>query len=230
MKILVKFPSRERPHKWYMTIKRYIELSSGQDIKYLITLDSDDPLLLAYKNYCEILKSEGVTIEYIVGLSNNKIHAVNRDMDKSGEFDILVLASDDMICQVKNWDVVLRNEMWDYYPDTDGALFHWDGDANTAKHNSGQGLCTMCILGELYFERFGYIYNPEYTSLWCDNEYTEVGFMLNKMTKFDQVLFRHEHFSNNSSVPIDRLMRHTQSFYKQDEQVYLRRKEKNFDL
>jgi len=216
--ILVKFPSRERAHKWFLVINGYIQKQTTNDVKYLITLDQNDNLLLAYTNYCETLKSQGVNIEYIVGQSNSKIHACNRDMDKSGDWDIVVLGSDDMICQYEGWDNVLINEMGE---DTDRVLYHPDGFTQ---------LNTMCVMGKYYYKRFNYIYHHDYISLWADNEYQEVSRILGKEVKYDTVLFKHEHFSNMSSVRKDALMTKNESFYHRDKLTYDKRKEQNFNL
>lgn len=228
MKILCKWPSRERPHKFLLAIRKYIDYQVTDKVKYLITLDSNDHLLLAYTNYCETLKSQGIKIEYIVKNvtpldGTGKIEAVNRDMDKSGDWDIVVLASDDMICQIKGWDGILIKEMEENYQDTDGVLFHKDGFTE---------LNTMCILGRKYFERFNYIYHPDYISLWSDNEYMDVSRQLKKETIFETVLFKHEHYSNGSQFhhTKDSLMNRTEKYYQQDKLTYEKRKESNFGL
>jgi hypothetical protein len=72
------------------------------------------------------------------------------------------------------------------YPDTDGILFFNDGF-------KGQELNTLCILGKKYYERFNYIYYPEYKSTWCDNEFMLVGNQLRKQKYFPMVIIKHEH-------------------------------------
>lgn len=232
MQILCKFPSRQRPHKFFLCIKKYIDLQTTNDVRYLITLDKDDNLLLAYTNYCETLKSQGVNLEYVVGESTGKIHAVNRDMDDAGDWDILVLGSDDMQCVYHGWDNVLQTEMKEHYPDTDGVLFHKDGFTE---------LNTMVIAGRLYLDKLSFmtyelseiaIYHPDYVSLWCDNEFMDVSRQLGKETIFETVLFKHEHYSNGSQFhhTKDALMNKTEKYYRQDKEVYERRKSFNFGL
>lgn len=225
MDILVKFPCRERPQKLLQRITEYQSLSEDKNIQYLISLDSNDLTMNAY--VLGRLQALGVTV--CLGHSNNKIHACNRDIDKASEWDILVLASDDMVCIQQGWDSILKAEMAINFPDTDGVLFHWDGDRATKAHNNGAGLNTMCILGKKYYDRFGYIYHPDYKSLWSDNEFSDVSRILNKEYKSDIVLFKHDHYSNNGQQP-DNLMRKTQSFYTEDQQTYLKRKAVNFGL
>lgn len=226
MKILVKFPCRERPQKLISTLKGYINNSADpHNINYLITLDSDDSTMTS--QVLKEIQSLSPNITTIHGSSTDKIHAINRGMDSYKEhWDIVVLASDDMICEFKGWDNVLRIEMQKYYPDTDGALWFWDGDHATKRG----GLCTMNIMGKKYYDRFGYLYHPSYKSLWCDNEYTEVGLQLGKLKFFDLVLFRHIHFSNTPGLNPDRLMTHTQGFFMRDKENYYARKMQNFGI
>lgn len=228
MKILVKYPTRSRPKQFLQTLEGYISLSTRSDIHYLISIDSDDPSM----NNADMLQKIGgmENVTCIVGISHSKISAVNRDMWKVKEWDILVLASDDMICQCPAWDDILRKEMHDNFRNTDGVLYHWDGDPATAKHDNGKGLNTMCILGKKYYDRFKYIYHPTYKSLWCDNEFSDVSRILGKEYKSNTVLFKHEHHSNNSNIKPDALMIKTQSYYREDGENYRKRKMINFGL
>ena len=226
MKILVKFPTRSRPIKFIEVLKSYIELSSNPSkINYLVTYDNDDVTM--NEEVIATIKSLSKNITLLSGHSANKIHACNRGIETyNKKWDIVVLASDDMICQVEGWDEDIRNNMTDYFPDTDGCLWFWDGDVNTKKN----GLCTMNIMGNKYYNRFGYLYHPSYISLWSDNEYTEVGLLLNKIKFIDKVIFRHIHFSNTPNIQPDELMKKTQMFFHIDKANYVRRKEKRFGL
>lgn len=226
MKILVKFPSRERPNKLIGVLKGYVEKSAyPADIHYLITLDSDDATMTA--DVLKEIQSISPNITTIHGSSTDKIHAINRGMDQYKEdWDIVVLASDDMVCSFNHWDHVIKTEMQKNFPDTDGALWFWDGDEATRRN----GLCTMNIMGRKYYDRFGYLYHPSYKSLWCDNEFTEVGLQLNKLKYSDLVLFRHVHFSNTQGINPDRLMQHTQSYFLRDKENYFKRKMVNFGI
>lgn len=226
MKILVKFPTRSRPEKFLSTLKGYIDNTVNvPNVDYLITVDSNDSTMNGGIMERIYKLSSNVTIN--PGGSINKIHAINRGMHMYKEhWDILILASDDMICQKHGWDDVIVNAMQEHFPDTDGALWFWDGDPATKKN----GLCTMNIMGRKYYDRFGYIYHPSYVSLWCDNEYTDVGTQLGKLPFIDQVLFKHVHFSNTPGMKPDNLMNYTQQFYRKDEINYRKRKAINFNL
>lgn len=185
LKILLKFPSRSRPDKLMLVYKKYIDFADDpESIQGLITLDSDD--ITVTEELQQSLMAIHANTIIKIGYSGNKIAAVNRDMEHAGQFDVLLLASDDMIPIVKGYDTIIREKMTSLYPDTDGVLWFNDG-------YQGQRLNTLCILGKAYYDRFNYIYHPSYKSEWCDNEFTEVANQLGKQTYFERVIIRHEH-------------------------------------
>jgi hypothetical protein len=177
-------------------------------------LDSDDPTVTP--ELMEKLQPANV----IVGVSGSKIKAVNRDMDKAGEFDILLLASDDMIPQVYNYDLLIRCKMRELYPDMDGVLWFNDGFQKNK-------LNTLSIIGRKYYERFGYIYHPAYTSLFCDNEFTIVANRLGKQTYIDMVIIKHEH-PLFTGVGNDSLYVENDKYFARDRDVFKSRLLNNF--
>ena len=185
MKLLVKFPTRNRKDKFFKVFKKYQNLCEDLDNTYfLITLDNDDEDMSSSEVNDIFNTFKNVKVVY--GNSDSKIHAINRDIELVGDWDIILLASDDMTPKVKGYDNIIRNKMKEYYPDTDGILWFNDG-------HQGNNLNTLCILGKKYYDRFGYIYHPEYKSVWSDNEFMIVGNLLGKQTYFDEVIIEHEH-------------------------------------
>lgn len=186
MKILVKFPTRGRKTKFLSVLKKYYDLCEDKEnIHFLISLDEDDTEM--NNQHTKDVLSTFKNLTYVFGRSLSKIHAVNRDInDLKEKWDIVLLASDDMVPQVLGYDQIIRNKMNELYPDTDGVLWFNDG-------YQGNRLNTLCILGKKYYERFNYIYHPDYKSCFSDNEFMEVGSILKKQTYIDQVIIRHEH-------------------------------------
>lgn len=216
--ILVKFPTRGRPDKFLKVLSQYISTQNTEDVHYLITLDADDPSV--NDDFIDDIQSLSKHITISVGLSKGKIDACNRGMNIIAEWDIVILASDDMHPQQTGWDKIISDAMQENFPDGDGVLNFSDGFTD---------LNTMCILGRAYFERFGYIYDPEYISLWCDNAFQDVSRMLNREAKFSQVLFRHNHPANTGNG-MDVLYRENDKHFRADQQTYLRQKAVNFGL
>jgi hypothetical protein len=221
MKILVKFPTRGRKNKFFNTLMKYYSLSENKNlINYLVTLDNDDTIMND-SDVREILDSYN-NLNYMYGDSKSKVDAVNRDLENFTEWDILILASDDMIPQVKNYDSIIINDMKTNFPDTDGVLWYNDG-------NQKNNLNTLCIIGKKYFERFNYVYHPEYKSTWCDNEFTEVSKILNKQKYFENIIIKHEHpdwgYGNHDLI-------HSLNVINEDfdRSLYLKRKMNNFGL
>jgi hypothetical protein len=79
-------------------------------------------------------------------------------------------------------------------------------------------------MGKKYFERFGFLYEPSYHSLFCDNEFTDISVRLNKVFYYDKVLIQHRHPMNVRGVPVDTLYRRNDAYFKIDQATYLRRK------
>jgi hypothetical protein len=220
MRLLIKFPTRGRKEKFFSVLDEYYShLSDLDNTTFLISLDKDDTQM----NNTEVvnkLKSYK-NLKYFYGSSKNKVDAVNRDINKVNDWDIVLLASDDMIPQVEGYDQLIREEMSNTYSDTDGIL--WFNDGNRKDLN------TLCILGKKYYKRFNYIYNPEYKSTWCDNEFTEVGNILKKQKFIDQIIIKHEHpdWGFGSRDEIHRLNLENENY---DKSVYFKNKVMNFGL
>lgn len=219
--ILIKFPSRSRPKKLLYAYEKYISLARDSSrIKTIISFDYDD-ISVTPELTEKLMKIHSQTL-ICIGPSLGKIGAVNRDMDKAGEYDILLLASDDMIPEFPGYDDLLREKMSEHFPDTDGVLWFNDG---FQKHN----LNTLCILGKKYYQRFGYIYHPSYKSLWCDNEFTIVAHQLQKQIYFDTVIIRHLHpiITRTSS---DQLYQENEKYFNEDRETFMKRRFYNFPL
>jgi len=186
MKILVKFPTFNRPTQFFNTLYEYYKKSNNRNhINFLISIDECDKTMNNTK-ILEALKTYP-NLEVVIGESKSKIDAVNRDVnDTKYKWDILLLASDDMIPMEQGYDDIIRNDMKTHYGDLDGVLWYNDG------HQEDR-LNTLCILGKKYYERFNYIYYPEYKSVYADNEFMEVSKILNKCKYFDKVIIEHQH-------------------------------------
>lgn len=184
MRILIKFPSRGRPEQMCKTFSKYVEFAEDpSNITFLVSLDRDDNTITnSSQRFMKLLHQD---THIVVGPPCGKIGAVNRDMDTAPTYDIILLASDDMIPIKKGYDRIIRDNMMKFYPDTDGVLFFNDGYR--------KDLNTLCILGRKYYERFGYIYHPSYKTEWCDNEFMQVANILGKQTYFDEVIIKHQH-------------------------------------
>jgi hypothetical protein len=218
MKILYKYPTRQRPNKFMSCLDIYYQLMSGGDYEFVITLDSDDASMQdsRVKDYM----SKKPNLRAFTGDNLTKIQAMNADIDKCSSWDILVLVQDDMIPQMRHFDDVIRQYMLREYPDTDGVLWFFDG--------YNRRINTSCIIGKKYYDRFGYIYHPSYVTAYCDNEFTEIANALNRQTFVDSTIIRHLHPINDRSTSWDALYEKNHAPLALDKENYARRKLNNF--
>jgi hypothetical protein len=224
MKLLIKFPSRERPEKFFQALDKYIQYANNTNkIAFLLSFDADDVTMNndVVKNRLKKYQDQGIKLVYFFGSSKTKIQAVNADIEKVTGWDVLLLASDDMIPVVQGYDDIIRKDMNDHFRDFDGVLWYSDGGQNNIN--------TLCILGKKYYHRFNYIYYPEYISLWCDNEFTEVSSILNKVYKSEKIIIEHQH-PVYKKTQYDPLYAKNESYYSIDEITFNKRKAINFNL
>ena len=158
--------------------------------------------------------------------STTKIDAINRDLNEFlllYDADIIINMSDDMVFNRKGFDNVIRSQFGlalDFI-NLDLCLHLPDGNRND--------LITMSILGRVYYERFKYIYHPEYKSLYCDNEQTDVSKLLGCYKYVNENILLHLHPAYNKAA-FDAQYQFTESFGSEDERTYLNRKQINFGI
>lgn len=224
MKILFKLPSRERPEKLFAAIDNIISMSVTDNYVVQLTLDADDPTMANDKVRNRIMDYGNKVIAYY-GFSTGKINACNRDCEFFPPFDILVLFSDDMVFTQYGFDSFLIEDMQKNFPDLDGVL-HYD-DGTPAKDK----LITMSIMGRTYFNLFGYLYSPEYHSVYADNHFTEVARGLGKYKFIKRKLFVHQHPAWGTAKSDDLYKRNEdKAIYQKDKETYFKNLNNNFGL
>lgn len=220
--LLVKFPTRERKGVFFPTLDKYLNLMDNkEDYTVMISCDVTDKTMCNEETLGEIRSRKNCNVAY--GNNKSKIEAVNADLHYVTDWDILLLASDDMIPQVQGYDNIIRGLFEEHFPDLDGALHLNDG-------KTGDKLNTIVCIGKKYFDRFGYLYHPSYKSLWSDNESTEVGYALCKMKYIEQVLIKNESPDWGGVQKADNLYKKNNSLYHIDKANYDRRKSLGFPL
>lgn len=186
VRVLIKIPTRSRPLKFFTVLDDYIQKLSGKhEVQFLISCDSDDTTMNNEGVVENFSHYKNLAVFYSNG--KGKIEAVNRDINKYlGWFDVLIVGSDDMVPIQQNYDDIIAQKMAEAFPDYDGILNFFDG-------HCGDELSTLPILGKRYYERFQYVYQPEYLSVCCDLELTLVSKLLGKYKFYTIQLFDHQH-------------------------------------
>jgi virulence-associated protein VapD len=212
MKFLIKYASRGRPDKFKNTLRLYREhLSRRHAIEFVISLDSDDTTM-----NCPAIKSlleNTPNCSFYYGNSKNKIEAINSNLDDK-EFDILLLASDDMLPVARGYDDIIITLMRQSFPNLDGALHFNDG-------RQGETLNTLSIMGYNMYKHFGYIYHPDYYSVFCDNEFMDVTRLMKKAVYNPKIIIKHDW---TDYTGIDALHLKNESYYSRDKMVFEKRR------
>lgn len=186
-KILVKYASRGRKKRFFDGLDNIFSTCEFPDrLLVLISLDTDDPemcndevkeKLSTYKN-----------IHVCWGLSDNKIHACNKDFDKIPEnfkdWAIVCNFSDDQRWTAYGWDTMIRVDFNNVSPDFSHYMAYLDPDTHGA-------LSTLFICGRKFYNVFGFIYDEQFFSLFCDNLAEDVAKHLGKYHYTGYQIYQH---------------------------------------
>ena len=222
MRLVIKMPTRSRPSKFKTLLETCISfLSDKHEIRFVVTCDEDDKTMnnIEIREWLSHLQKT-VDLVYHYGNSTSKVQAVNADLENE-HGDVLLVISDDMIPVVQNYDDIIAMGYDQLFPNYDGAIKFNDGIRK-------DHLMTLPCLGWKLYEAFGYIYHPDYESLYCDNEQTLVCEALNKFATCEACIIKHQWVPGNHPIADD-LHKRNESFYDQDGIIYKKRFSEKFD-
>lgn len=212
--VTIIHPSRGRPHQSHATICKWIARAGlGVAVEVIASLDSNDIELDAYLD-----RYRGVGRGLTVLVSDNKsaIQAINNAMAVATG-DLFIVVSDDTDCP-NSWAVRLlayTKGQRDFVMKTN------DGIQNT--------MITMPIFDRAYFNRDGYVYNPEYDHLFADREYSDVAYKRKRVIRKMTLRFPHNHYSVTKQLP-DEVHLKNERTYQPGKALYMKRKKMNFGL
>lgn len=211
----MKYPSRARPDLFKKRVLEWRDMSSGtNDLIFICTADKDDKSMNNddIKQFCV---ENDVNINYHD--DNTKISACNKDIPTTG-WDYLLLISDDMECIMRDWDLVVCDGFKNY---GSGVIWFDDG--------LNHSIDTFIVITKEYYDRFGYLYNPEYKSVYCDNEFTIVAIKLGQIVKATQSIVKHNWVGLELKDELH-IQNENRENYDRDSEVFKRRKEINFGI
>lgn len=217
MRILIKFPTRGRPQQFLTTLRGWLSHAADLSrIAVLVSYDTDDATMTPEV----IAEAEGLhpALVAVSGVSKSKIDACNRNLPEyGGHWDVVLLVSDDMWCRRQGWDMSIILNMQRHFPDTDGALWHFDG--------SQRKINTLECVGRKRWEANGRVlYHPSYKSFFCDNETTAVGLRDKKLIFVEHSLCTHEHPAWGAGMKRDATYARNNGAWAHDEANFKHRK------
>lgn len=210
--ISIIHPSRGRPEQAMETINKWLGKADNA-IEYLLCLDSDD-----YMKYQILLRQRiGLRPEILYRWDRNKsaIEAINNGA-KFAAGDLFVVVSDDFDCP-EHWDTLLLEALKgksDFCAKTIDGHQDW--------------LITLPIMDRKYYERFGYVYHPDFKHMHCDLDLTCRAWMLGKYITLP-LEFKHNHYSVIGQKP-DTINVKNNSTWGHGKMLFNKRLANNFDL
>lgn len=219
-RILIKYATRGRSQYFLKAISNIMFTIHDQNYMILVSIDDDD-LSMANDNMNALFMTND-NLLLCTGPHETKISAINRDMDKAGDWDILVNMSDDFFFVQPGWDNHVRQRAKDNWPNSLDWVAHFNDGV------CGDALPTMSVMGREYYERDRYIYHPSYKSFSCDAEFMYVAMMRGKYKYFPEIIAKHQHPSS-SPMPNDEVYRINSTYTDQDTKTYFHRLRNFFD-
>jgi len=193
-------------------MEKWLAMAENKDIEYIISLDYDDETLHQYK--MEFLE-HGKDVKMIYNDNRSAVGAINYAASCTTG-DIIIVVSDDFSEPLQNWDRLILDEIGDR---KDWILKTQDGQQ--------PWIITLPIMDRAYYNRFGYVYYPEYLHLFCDTEMTNVADYLDRKIT-SNLLFRHNHYTVTGHW--DDLSVKSNQTWQQGEALYLQRYRENFGI
>jgi len=202
MKISIIHPSRARALIANQVRTEWLN-KADKDVEYIFSLDNDDIQNTRYDGDC------------IYNNNRSAIDAINKGVEIATG-DLLIVVSDDFGCP-EHWDSLLIESL---KGKSDYCVKTQDGLQPT--------LMTLPIMDRVYYDRFGYIYHPEYRHMFCDQEMTAVAHMLGKAITLPLV-FPHNHYTTGKFKK-DAITARNNATWVQGETVFNERLKSNFGI
>jgi hypothetical protein len=195
-------PSRSRPEQAAKAAHNWLS-KAKTPIEYILSLDIDDISIYDHAG------------RSITNSNRSAVDAINAGA-KACEGDIIVVMSDDFDCP-DWWDLDLLKAVegkTDWIAKTNDDIQRW--------------IITLPIMDRTYYNRFGYIYHPDYLHMFCDTELTAVADMTGRKINVPME-FTHNHYSTGRFKK-DAISERADKTWNQGEALFLQRYKTNFGL
>ena len=202
MTISLIHPSRHRIKQALATREKWLLRADGP-VEYIFSFDSDDDTIPAY--------IDGLRLP-----NKTAIEAIN-NAAKIATGDLFIVVSDDFSDPPEHWDSLLLEEIGG---EEDFVVKTQDGIQKT--------LITLPILDRKYYNRFGYIYHPDFDHMASDVEFTAVAHMLGRVINSD-LMFEHLHYTTGKT-PKDAINDKNDLTYQHGEEILTRHRLNNFGI
>jgi len=180
------------------------------EFEFILSVDVDDPELQNYRR----LFSDCIIVE---GNNRSVTDAVQKGC-KIATGEMLMIFSDDFETMPSGWDWMIKKAVKDkefYALKVYDEIHRW--------------IHTIPIIDRKLYEYLGHIYNPIYLHMFGDTELACIGDLLDITITRNDIRFPHHQFTRYPKTK-DHINDRNNSFWVQDEKVFLERWKNNFGL
>ncbi len=224
MKITLIHPSRGRAEKAKETAKYWLDKASGKnEIQYVLSIDFDDPEKEKYMtaSWRDFLGSRDFRL--ICDYHSSVVEATN-DGVKLATGEILIYLSDDFLCP-DNWDEEILNEL-DFHTNKSK---EWLLKVDDCLQPYSADVLTIPIMSMDLYKRLGYFWNPEYKSMFVDQDLYYVVKNNGWMLHASNLKFKHMHHCTGLA-PKDKTYTDSEAHWNTGQAIFNRRKREGFPL
>lgn len=216
-KILFNLASRERPYKFFNCLDNIISMARHDDYLISATLDIDDKTMNNRQVKMRI-DAYGDRVVAFYGTSKNKIDAINKNVSLHDDVDIILNHSDDFWFFQEGFDLDILEAFKD-----------WDGLVHFPDQVAGERLITYAMMSKAYYDLDGWIYHPDFCSVYADNFQQDLAKHRGKYKFVNKRIMDHQH-SIWGWGPPDELLKRTEDpvVYERDRLTYFRLKTETF--
>lgn len=219
MKISIIHPTRGRKEQAIATMAKWLFMADRPyDIEYIFSTDVDDSdkwysRLDIVPNFLN--SDETKSIEVLKNNNKSAIEAINFAAARCSG-DLIIVVSDDFDCS-EHWDTSLLQAL--------------EGKSDFVLKTDDEyqpTLVSLPIMDRVFYERYGYIYFPGYSHMFCDQEMTAVALMTGKYLKSD-LKFPHHHYTTGKT-PKDEINVKNDLTWAQGQNLFNERLKTNFGI
>jgi len=192
----------------------WLHAATSKDFELIVSIDESDPYKDQYLNVYS--KMTDYDVKVIINRNRSAVDAIN-NAAKESTGEILIVVSDDTDA-VRGWNEIIASACGTH---KDFVLKLHDGTQDW--------IVTMPILDRKYYERFGYIYFPDYQHQFCDTEFTHVADITKRILWRNDIEIRHLHYSVIKEKR-DELYTRNDNTWNQGKALYLKRAKTAFGL
>lgn len=207
-------PSRGRPYKSNVTTTKWLSAAGIEDVELIVSIDDNDQ---NRRQYFDIYSHYDPFKTKIISSANRSaVDAINNGA-KEAKGDILIVVSDDSDCP-EGWGRTILEATIDK---KDFVLKTYDGVQ--------KWIVTMPVIDRAYYNRFNYIYHPDYSHMFVDTEFTHVADVLKRIIWRNDISFPHLHYSVTKGKK-DEVSNRADATWTQGKVLYLKRFMEKFGL